>query len=151
MRATTDQDGFTLAEVMVVVLIIGILLAVSIPTFLGARAAAHDRKVESDLTALVTAILPTVWEGRGDEITKNSLRDEEIVADVTFVGGSAQSHDETYISFSASAELVVIAMRSASGTCYFIRVSPTEGVAKGTKATRYCSANNTNGTAAEGW
>lgn len=51
-----DDRGFTLIELMVVVLIIAILIAIAIPTFLGARTKAQDRAAQSDLrTALVTA------------------------------------------------------------------------------------------------
>jgi len=48
--------GFTLIELMVVVLIIAILMAVAIPTFLGARERAMDRAAHSNLrTALLAA------------------------------------------------------------------------------------------------
>ena len=44
-----DDEGFTLIELMVVVLIIAILIAIAIPTFLGARQRAQDRATQADL------------------------------------------------------------------------------------------------------
>ena len=53
---TTDEEqGFTLIELMVVVLIIAILIAIAIPTFLGARQRAQDRAAQSDLRNGLTA------------------------------------------------------------------------------------------------
>jgi type IV pilus assembly protein PilA len=48
-RLAKDEAGFTLIELMVVVLIIAILIAIAIPTFLGARERAQDRAAQSDL------------------------------------------------------------------------------------------------------
>jgi type IV pilus assembly protein PilA len=54
-RDIARERGFTLIELMVVVLIIAILIAIAIPTFLGARSRAQDRAAQSDLRNALTA------------------------------------------------------------------------------------------------
>jgi prepilin-type N-terminal cleavage/methylation domain-containing protein len=48
------EAGFTLIELMVVLLIIAILLAIAIPTFLGVTNTAGDRAAQSNLTNALT-------------------------------------------------------------------------------------------------
>jgi type IV pilus assembly protein PilA len=54
-RRIEDDKGFTLIELMVVVLIIAILLAVAIPTFLRVRRNAQDRAAQNTVSAALKA------------------------------------------------------------------------------------------------
>jgi type IV pilus assembly protein PilA len=49
-----EDAGFTLIELMVVLLIMAILLAIAIPTFLGVTGSANDRAAQSNLNTALT-------------------------------------------------------------------------------------------------
>src|SRR5437868_9490054 len=54
-KAETQDDGFTLVELLVVVLVIAILMASAIPSFLGSRKRALDRAAQVNVRHALTA------------------------------------------------------------------------------------------------
>lgn len=49
------QEGFTLIELMIVILIIGILVGIAVPVFLSARSSAERRTCESNMRTIKSA------------------------------------------------------------------------------------------------
>ncbi len=72
MKKMNNRSGFTLIELMVVIVIVGILSAVAIPKFMGASAKAKMSEVPTNIRAFETAQLSYIAEtgkpGKIDEI-----------------------------------------------------------------------------------
>ena len=83
------DSGFTLIELMVVLLILAILLAIAIPTFLGVTVSAHDRAAQSNLTNATTAAKASFVSGQSYDTT-NALEVAALTSaepSLTFVAG----------------------------------------------------------------
>lgn len=62
MRETSNmRSGFTMIELIFVIVIIGILSAVALPKFLGTANQAHDSKVKAFAGTLNRTVGPTLW------------------------------------------------------------------------------------------
>src|SRR4051794_32243781 len=124
-----DEHGFTLIELMVVVLIIAILLAIAIPTFMGARDRANDRRTQSNLRTAHTNELVWFADNNVTPFTEDvpSLRalDASIgwtntFGDLEAVGGSVYVKLVDVIGTdSVTRPGVVVGSKSRPDTCYW--------------------------------
>ncbi len=134
------EQGFTLIEVMVVVLIIGILLAIGIPTFLGARTRAQDRGSQANLrTAQNTALV--IFSDRNDFLlaTTGNMRLSE--PQITWYAANTASVGGTTVSIASNATGTEFgaASMSASGACFYVRLRATGSTLYGRSTTAACT------------
>lgn len=62
------EDGFTLVELLVVILIIGILTAIAVPVFMNQRKSAADAALHSDMKNAVNAIQTYITQTKGEKL-----------------------------------------------------------------------------------
>jgi type IV pilus assembly protein PilA len=124
-----DDKGFTLIELMVVVLIIAILIAIAIPTFLGLRERAQDRAAQSDLRNGLTAA-KAFYTDDESFVGFNVAEGTDIEPSLTWVLGAGGA-GEVGITLADDDE-VVLTNESESTEEFCIADSETQGTVRGT-------------------
>ncbi|HET9075504.1 MAG TPA: prepilin-type N-terminal cleavage/methylation domain-containing protein [Acidimicrobiales bacterium] len=127
-RRNRDDQGFTLIELMVVVLIIAILLAIAIPTFLGARNQANSRAVQSTLRNALTAEQTYYTNNQSFGDTTTSPNINSIEPNITWATAAAPNSPNTvgvYIYASSAVagspdDVVWLQAMGKDGKCYTV-------------------------------
>jgi type IV pilus assembly protein PilA len=116
-----DDKGFTLIELMVVVLIIAILIAIAIPTFLGLRRRAQDRAAQSNLrNGLIAA--KAFYTDAESYTGFDAAAGETIEPSLTWADGAGSSLNTVNVVVvgAAPSQQLVLNTESASGTEFCI-------------------------------
>jgi type IV pilus assembly protein PilA len=147
-QARSADEGFTLIELMVVVLIIAILLAIAIPTFLGAQNKAKDRSAQSSVRNALTAA-KTIYTDASTYTTADETALALVEPSLTFAATATNSTDPKTVSVSSNTtgDTFYAAAMSKTGTCFYIKdtiatgggttyakTDPTDGACSGSSA-----------------
>ena len=107
---------------MVVVLIIGILLGIAIPTFLGARSRSQDSVAKSSAKLAVNAVINDVMSGSGEpDLDKISKQETSISWTDAASDGPKQVSVAGGDNGDGSGGWMGLAAKSESGTCWLIK------------------------------
>jgi type IV pilus assembly protein PilA len=116
-----DEEGFTLIELMVVVLIIAILIAIAIPTFLGARSRAQDRQAQSNLRNAFAAEKVVYTDDQA--YTTNAATLSAIEPSLSYAADAAPSGTPKTIYVNVTGTTLTIGAKSKSGKCFYMQDS----------------------------
>ena len=134
-RLDKQEDGFTLIELMVVVMIIAILMAIAIPTFLGAQDKAKDRAAQSDLRNGLTAAKVIATDNAGKFYSSGTTLIDATAMQaaepsLTFSDSVADSSTVYVKAAAAGADIVLVKVSAKSATAFYGITADSSGAVK---------------------
>jgi type IV pilus assembly protein PilA len=127
------EGGFTLIELMVVVLIIGILIGIGLPTFLAARSRAEDRAAQSDLRSGLAAAM--TYFSDGDTFTGfDTAQGTSVEPSLDWVAPGPPGYREVAIQIATGADLLLAGLSRSNTYFCLAQQAGSPGTTRGTGA-----------------
>jgi prepilin-type N-terminal cleavage/methylation domain-containing protein len=126
------DSGFTLIEIMVTLLILAILLAIAIPTFLGVTNSANDRSAQSNLnTAMLNAkaAYRSNNQSYGAPNIVNSTLLKSAEPTLSFTAANSSGPGVISVFPTSDGKAIVLASLSKSNSCWYLVDNPQGGTA----------------------
>ncbi|HEV7524261.1 MAG TPA: prepilin-type N-terminal cleavage/methylation domain-containing protein [Acidimicrobiia bacterium] len=118
--AQPGEEGFTLLELMMVILIIAILIAVTMPVFFGASTRAKDRAMQTSLSTATTGA-KSLYLGKADYTTATPAAMTAELGGVTFVASAVAPTGQNTVSlFPVNGTQLVLSGQSKTGSCFYV-------------------------------
>lgn len=139
-RKQCNESGFSLIELMVVVLIIGILLAIAVPTFLAAQKNAKTKAATANLRAALGAVKTVYADKQSYDFDRSALITAEPSLDWGATDGESVSASDgpQRIAWTNTTMMITLASKSKPGICFWVREEISSG-------TTYSRADTTGG------
>lgn len=116
------DDGFTLIELMVVLLVLAILMAIAIPQFLGVSVGAQERAAQANLANALTEAR-IIFIDSGDEYPANIMSQLNDQAPALQFAATSDSPNQIGVEQdqdAAGLTAIDMVVRSNDGVCWFI-------------------------------
>ena len=124
-RGEREERGFSLVELMVVVLVVAVLIAIAIPTFMGARQTSNDRATQANVRNAFTAT--RVYYNEHNEYSADAAAMRDVEPSLLWTSSALDDASASravriqVYDVPSTAQTVVVVGRTSQGRCFYLK------------------------------
>ncbi|HEY7522126.1 MAG TPA: type II secretion system protein [Candidatus Limnocylindrales bacterium] len=117
------EDGYTLVEILVAILILGVIMAIAIPVMIGARERAQNSAAKASVRGALMAGR-IIFSTEQDYAAATLVLLNSTEPSIDWVDATSTSAYPTTVSRDTTGGVLTLAAYSVSGTCFFLMDDP---------------------------